>query len=210
MLPADEFFNKYRQKIFNVILFIILGQYVYRETRIAEIFRTMQIIDITFFIHNVLLIMFVLFRREYRDLDTSPLHWGVSIVSFFSNLFFLRMSESPQAVQEIADYINAGAIIFGIVTIFNLGRSFGIIPAVRVIKTGGLYGLIRHPMYVSDFLFKVPVVLKYFSVYNFFILALSVYMYILRAGYEEEILMKQGEYRAYADKVKYRFIPFVY
>ncbi|MGE5430488.1 MAG: methyltransferase family protein [Syntrophomonadaceae bacterium] len=210
MDSADQVFNKYRQKLFNIILFIILGQYVYREARVVEIFRGMQIIDITFFIHNVLLISFVLFRQEYRDLDTNPLHWGVSIVSFFSNLFFIRQAESAIAVQVLANYINAGAILFGIITILNLGRSFGIVPAVRVIKKGGLYGIIRHPMYVSDFLFKVPVVLKYISVYNIFILALSIYFYILRARYEEEILMKYGEYRSYAEKVKYRFIPFVY
>ncbi|MGE5679395.1 MAG: methyltransferase family protein [Bacillota bacterium] len=207
---SQYIFSRYRQKIFNIILFIVLGQYIYRETQAVEIFRDIKVIDITFFVHNVLFVFLVLFRHEYQDLDKNPVHWGVSILSFFSNLFFFRQGESTGFIYSLANYLNAFAIVLGIITLINLGRSFGVVPAVRVIKTGGLYGFIRHPMYVSDFLFKLPVVLKYFSLYNLFIFAFSIVLYILRAGYEEEILMKNDEYRCYAEKVKYRFIPFIY
>jgi protein-S-isoprenylcysteine O-methyltransferase Ste14 len=206
-----KFFENHRQLIFNIFLFIIIGQYVYRETELYKIFSEWRFIDITFFIHNIIFLLFILLRKEYIVLDKNILHWAVAVISFFSNLMFIKSNEvQSTAAVSTAEIINFIAIIFGIITLLNLGRSFGIVPAVREVKTGGVYRFIRHPMYVSDFLFKLPLIIKYFSIFNAGVLVISVFLYILRAGYEEKLLLQYEDYREYAEKVKYCFIPLIY
>jgi protein-S-isoprenylcysteine O-methyltransferase Ste14 len=205
-----SFILRHRQTLFNIFLFAVIGQYIARETQVDAIFKNPALIDVTFFIHNLIFLAVILFRREYVQLDSNWLHWLVAILSFFSGLFFVKTSISEMGIVNIAEIINFFAILSGIAALLSLGRSFGIVPAVRKVRTGGLYRIVRHPMFVSDMLFKIPLVLKYLTLYNLIVLAISVALYILRASYEEEILIKKDEYRQYVHKVKYRFIPYLY
>lgn len=111
--------------------------------------------------------------------------------------------------------IASGALIvasnvIGLVTMFNLGRSFGIMIALRKVKTGGLYRVVRHPMYAGDILLRTGYVVSHFSPFTAVLLAASTAAYVYRAVLEERFLSQDPEYKAYAGKVKYRFVPFVY
>lgn len=201
---------KRRQFIVNVFLVFVLGQYIVRELQVDAIFKNPALIDVTFFIHNLIFMAVILLRREHVQLDKKWLHWLVAMVSFFSGLFFLKSSEGGNGAVRIADAVNFAAIVIGIAALLSLGRSFGIVPAVRSIRTGGLYRVVRHPMFVSDILFKIPLVLKYFTMYNAVVFVASLVLYVLRAGYEEEILSQTREYQRYKRRVQYRFIPYIY
>ncbi|OGF65026.1 MAG: hypothetical protein A2Y62_14500 [Candidatus Fischerbacteria bacterium RBG_13_37_8] len=211
MEKLKQFFHKHHQWIINVVLFICIGQYIYRETEIYQIFKNLKFIDITFFTCNIIFLLLILIRRNYRKVDTSWTHWLVATASFFSSMFFMKSHVTvSQTVHSVANGINALAIIVNLIALLSLGRSFGIVPALRIIKTRGAYRVIRHLMYVSDILLKTPILLIYFSVYNLAIYLFSVILYILRAHFEEQILQNDSEYNAYMQKVKYRFIPFIY
>jgi len=212
MKKIKQFLFKYHQLVINILLFICLVHYVYKETHIYELFKKLDIIDVTFFLHNIIFLTVILIRKEYINIDKDWRHWVVVILSFFSNLFFIKRKEYihiPLVIKTVG-YINALSIIVGILALISLGRSFGIVPAVREIKTDGLYKIIRHPMYLSDILFKTPIVLKYFNLYNVLIYTISVFMYVLRARYEEQLLATYNSYKDYLQKVKFRFIPFIY
>jgi protein-S-isoprenylcysteine O-methyltransferase Ste14 len=196
--------------ILNVILVLVLSQYVIRETQIDAVFKHPAIIDVTFFIHNLIFMIVILIRHDYVVVDRKWFHWLVCLLSFASGLFFIKSSSSYGSITWVADTINLIAILVGILSLLNLGRSFGIIPALRKVKTNGLYRIVRHPMYVSDILFKIPIVIKYFTIYNSVVFFVSLMLYVLRARYEEELLCKEEQYQIYRQSVKYRFIPFVY
>ncbi|MBR1900303.1 MAG: isoprenylcysteine carboxylmethyltransferase family protein, partial [Lachnospiraceae bacterium] len=80
----------------------------------------------------------------------------------------------------------------------------------KVIDTG-LYGVVRHPMYmVTLFLFlAMPLVLG--SVISFVIMLLYIPIIIKRIR-SEELVLAEGlsGYSKYMEKVKYRLIPFVW
>ena len=80
----------------------------------------------------------------------------------------------------------------------------------KVIDTG-LYGIVRHPMYMTTvFLFlAMPLVLG--SVISFVIMLSYIPIIVKRIRNEEEVLTKdlQG-YKEYKKKVKYRLIPFIW
>ena len=76
---------------------------------------------------------------------------------------------------------------------------------------GGMYGIVRHPMYMTTvFLFlSVPLVLG--SWISFVIMLSYPAVIIARIKDEEELLEKELDgYKEYKNKVKYRLIPFVW
>ncbi len=210
MQDMAVYIKKHRQLMMNVFLVLVLGQYIVRELQVDAIFKRPALIDVTFFIHNLIFLTIILVRREYVQLDKKWFHWLAAILSFFSGLFFLKNPEGEAQFIGIAEAVTITAIVIGIAALLSLGRSFGIVPAVRQIRTGGLYRVVRHPMFVSDILFKIPLVLKYCTLYNASVFIVSIVLYVLRARYEEELLAQTEEYRRYAARVKYRFIPFLY
>nr|MCR5328143.1 isoprenylcysteine carboxylmethyltransferase family protein [Saccharofermentans sp.] len=80
----------------------------------------------------------------------------------------------------------------------------------KVIDTG-LYGVVRHPMYmVTLFLFlSIPFVLG--SLFSFFIMLAYVPIIVVRIINEEKFLEKELHgYTEYKKKVKKRLIPFIW
>ena len=75
----------------------------------------------------------------------------------------------------------------------------------------GLYGIVRHPMYMATiFLFlSMPLILG--SIYSFFIFLLYPIIIAKRIKNEEEVLEKElPGYKEYKEKVKYKMIPFIW
>jgi len=80
----------------------------------------------------------------------------------------------------------------------------------KVIDTG-LYGIVRHPMYMSTlFLFlAMPLVLG--SLISFLVMLLYIPVIARRIRNEEQVLEKGLEgYTEYKQKVKYKVIPFIW
>ena len=91
-----------------------------------------------------------------------------------------------------------------------LSRTVEVQENQKVIDTG-LYGVVRHPMYmVTLFLFlAMPLVLG--SVISFIIMLLYIPLIVKRI-LNEELVLAEGlsGYSKYMEKVKYRLIPFVW
>ena len=91
-----------------------------------------------------------------------------------------------------------------------LSRTVEVQENQKVIDTG-LYGLVRHPMYMATvFLFlAMPLVLG--SVISFLIMLAYIPIITKRIRNEEQVLSEGlPGYRDYMEKVKYRLIPFVW
>ena len=91
-----------------------------------------------------------------------------------------------------------------------LSRTVEVQENQKVIDTG-LYGLVRHPMYMATvFLFlAMPLVLG--SVISFLIMLAYIPIITKRIRNEEQVLSEGlPGYREYMEKVKYRLVPFVW
>ncbi len=77
--------------------------------------------------------------------------------------------------------------------------------------TGGLYSVIRHPMYLASLLVFIPIP---FVLGSYFALApILIYplIFIKRIKIEEAFLEKELEgYNTYMNKVKYRLLPYIW
>ncbi len=91
-----------------------------------------------------------------------------------------------------------------------LSRTVEVQENQKVIDTG-LYGIVRHPMYMATmFLFlSMPLVLG--SVFSFLILLFYIPIILKRIKNEEKVLEQGLEgYSEYEKKVKYKIIPYIW
>ena len=91
-----------------------------------------------------------------------------------------------------------------------LSRTVEVQENQKVIDTG-LYGIVRHPMYLSTLILFLSMPLVLGSVISFVITLLYIPLIARRIRNEEQVLEAglQG-YTQYKKKVKYKVIPFVW
>ena len=91
-----------------------------------------------------------------------------------------------------------------------LSRTVEVQQDQKVIDTG-LYGVVRHPMYMATLLLFLSMPLVLGSLPSFVILLIYPALIVKRIRYEEQVLTQGLEgYRAYKARVKYRMIPFLW
>ena len=91
-----------------------------------------------------------------------------------------------------------------------LSRTVEVQKNQKVIDTG-LYGIVRHPMYLATLLMFLPLSLILGSLWGLIPFAFYPAVIVLRILNEEKILSAGLEgYDAYRGRVKYRLIPFVW
>ena len=91
-----------------------------------------------------------------------------------------------------------------------LSRTVEVQENQRVIDTG-LYGVVRHPMYLATLLMFLPIPLILGSFYGLIPFALYPVIIVFRILNEEKVLAEGLlGYKEYKQKVKYRLIPFIW
>ena len=91
-----------------------------------------------------------------------------------------------------------------------LSRTVEVQENQTVISTG-LYGIVRHPMYLATLLMFLPMPIILGSFWGLIPFALYPAIIIVRLLNEERVLTKDLRgYAEYKEKVKYRLIPFVW
>ena len=91
-----------------------------------------------------------------------------------------------------------------------LSRTIEVVDNQKVIDTG-MYGIVRHPMYIVTIILFLMIPLVLNSLISFFIFLIYPIIIIIRINNEEKVLEKELKgYTEYKKKVKYRLIPFVW
>lgn len=91
-----------------------------------------------------------------------------------------------------------------------LSRTVRVQEGQKVVSTG-LYGLVRHPMYMASTLLFLSIPLVLGSWYAFAVFLVYPALMVGRISGEEALLETQLDgYKEYKHKVKYRMIPFVW
>ena len=105
-----------------------------------------------------------------------------------------------------------GYILFGFVLKQNtyLSRTIKVEEGQTVVDIG-LYGVVRHPMYMATLLMFLSMPLILGSLVSFFVFLMYPILIGIRAVNEEKLLEKELKgYKEYKQKVKYRIIPFIW
>jgi len=127
-----------------------------------------------------------------------------------ATFYFLFVSLKP-GEQVLPNTAIGLLMLFGILlqiaSKITLGRSFGLLPAMRGIVVRGPYRLVRHPIYLGYLCTHVGFFCFAMSWHNLLVYALLYACQFGRIFEEERILAQSSEYRAYMHVVRYRLIP---
>lgn len=160
-----------------------------------------------FCIAETLVAGLLLIRTQPRSFTRRPHEWVIAIVGTALPLLFRPTATAGFSGADWGVMIGASIQIFGSL---SLNRSFAIVPALREIKTSGMYRVVRHPIYASYVITFFSYLAANFSAHNLVVCGTSILLLLARVHFEERHLCAQAEYRAYRDRVRWRLIPFVY
>jgi protein-S-isoprenylcysteine O-methyltransferase Ste14 len=159
-----------------------------------------------FFISETFIGLMFLLRSDPTTVSTDPADW---IIAISATIAPLLLSPSSEALFPAAKFGIGLGVLIQIIGLLSLNRSFGIVPAKREIKTSGLYGLVRHPLYASYIISDASYVLTNTSTANLLLCTLILILLYIRLRREELHLGMDESYRRYMEKVPYQVIPFV-
>jgi protein-S-isoprenylcysteine O-methyltransferase Ste14 len=116
--------------------------------------------------------------------------------------------------QALPNLASTACVLIGVimmlVTIRHLGRSFSLVPQARSVVQTGPYRWIKHPLYASEEIAVVGVVLQYLSPVTVIVLVLHIAVQVSRILYEEDLLRRNcPEYSSY-EASRWRLIPYVW
>lgn len=171
---------------------------------------TMNMGAILLVISESLGVFLILLRRPSPTLSTHPLDWTLSFVAVNAPLLTVRAPASTILPPEASSAVMFAGLIIQIAAKATLWRSFGIVPANRGIKTGGLYRIVRHPIYAGYTLTHVGFLLGFPSVSNSLLYFAVLLVQIARIMREERLLARDPDYRNYMERVRYRLVPGIY
>jgi protein-S-isoprenylcysteine O-methyltransferase Ste14 len=160
-------------------------------------------------LQGLLFIGTMVVRKTAVRISTNPLLWLLTFVETYWIVFAFAIMRRG---QPIAPYWASGtlATLGAAVMIsarLSLGRSIGLVPALRTLVTHGAYRYVRHPIYLAGSLIFVANVLSAYSPLNVTILAPGVFWFVLKSLAEESFLRSVPAYADYMERVRWQWLP---
>jgi protein-S-isoprenylcysteine O-methyltransferase Ste14/uncharacterized membrane protein (UPF0127 family) len=156
-----------------------------------------------------MIVVLALVRRRSVATTARPLDWVIGLFGAFLPLL-MRPTETRGGLAWLGQPVQAIGLVVTVAAVACLGRSFGLVAADRGIKTGGLYRLVRHPLYAGYLIGYVGYTAVFTSLHNLLITGGSIVALNARAVIEERFLKRDPAYRDYADHVPWRLVPWLY
>jgi protein-S-isoprenylcysteine O-methyltransferase Ste14 len=116
--------------------------------------------------------------------------------------------------QALPNLLSTACVLIGtimmLVTIRHLGRSFSLVPQARSVVQTGPYRWIKHPLYFSEQIAILGVVLQYLTPVTVIVFVVHIGVQVCRILYEEDLLRRNcPEYSSY-EASRWRLIPCVW
>lgn len=155
-----------------------------------------------------LVVVLLLIRRPTDRISTRGLDWALAAGGTFVVLLV------DQGGAPLHGPLGAVLMLLGLAihvgAKLSLFRSFGIVAANRGVKVGGLYRIVRHPMYAGYMLTHVGFLLVAPSLWNLAVYAVAWAFLVARIYAEEKVLSEDPAYQAFKGRVRFRLVPGLY
>lgn len=131
------------------------------------------------------------------------------LLMLYGLMLFPRAAPDPGWDAASLAILVAGQFLCA-VAMLQLGRSFSVMPEARRLVTAGLYGKIRHPLYLAEAVATLGVYLQFRSLTAALLVAAQFGVQLWRMKEEEKVLEAQfPEYAGYRRRTA-RLLPGVY
>ena len=190
----------------NVVLSALFGLFAYAHS--LNFLRYYRISNLLMMAKESLDALFFLTRRAPLKSSRSPYDWIVGIAGLLVPLLF-RPVQRPFDFPA-GQFLQYAGLFLQILAIVSLNRSFGVVAANRGVKTGGLYRIVRHPLYAAYVIGHVGYVINNPSTKNILLLSVSTALQIQRVFIEEGFLREDAAYAEYVKRTRWRLVPFIF
>jgi len=153
--------------------------------------------------------LFLLRRRPTRE-SSSLTDWAFALGGSWLAVFVRPGAQPLLGLGTVYGVVQVVGTGLSVLALSALGRSFGVVAADRGIKTGGMYRVVRHPVYAAYLLSQVGYLLQNPTPWNFAVLLAANACQIGRIRAEERLLIADPRWRAYAERVGYRLVPGIF
>lgn len=210
-LPDLKILTKYPyfwHWVVNILVASIWGYYAYKGLMNLNTTTYFEL-NIAMLFRNTSLTLLFLLRRPSRLTSQRPRDWFVAIAGTFITYLYATRGNKPifPSLVPTGYFVMVTAAFLSAIAVVSLGRSFGIVPANRGIKTKGLYAFVRHPIYSLYMLHDIGWNFNCFSGHNVCVFLLYCLLTYGRAKCEERLLRQDPAYQEYALKTRYMFLP---
>ena len=137
------------------------------------------------------------------------------LIFFAAPIFVLPLLPQPRFELNYTIFI-IGTILalLSVLIWIQAFKEIGIIPAVKQkskVITSGIYGIVRHPIYLGNILMPLGLALAFRAVYALLYVPVIIILFAVTIFIEEKSLTEEygEEYIAYKKQVKWRLIPWV-
>lgn len=172
--------------------------------------ETPNIITFLLILSETIPVVFILLRSPSTTLSDRPWDWIFGIAGSVAPLLISPAAVSPLVPQSFCIALIGLGVFLQLSAKIILGLGFGIIAANRGVKSLGPYRFVRHPMYAGYTLTHIGLLLAMPSIFNAALYAFALGLQITRISREERVLRLDPEYRAFASRVRYRLIPYIF
>ena len=157
---------------------------------------------------EMIVAVFLIVRRNPDETEHT---WQTWITTTCGTLapFLLRPIEATGDLL-LGDILQITAFITQIVALLYLNRSFGLLPAHRGVKSGGLYSWVRHPLYTAYVIMYLGYWINNQSLNNAAVIIAGTAFLVMRIYYEEALLLRYADYTRYANRIRWRLIPSIW
>lgn len=193
-------------KVIAVIAMVPFIWYVYVRFRLLGL----NLPWVAFAIHIFVLISTMIVRRAPVRISTNPWFWLLTFVETYWGVLTIGLTTHghPLAPNWVTDSIALLSLGLALWARLTLGRSIGLVPALRKLVTHGTYNYMRHPIYSAISISLVGLALRSYSPRNAMIFALGIFWFCLKSVVEESFLRSADpEYAAYMHRVRWRWLP---
>jgi protein-S-isoprenylcysteine O-methyltransferase Ste14 len=159
----------------------------------------------------LLVVMFVV-RRV-------PLHYPIALFPRFAagagtflgiGIVLLAPEELSSGLYLISLLLIIGGTVFAVWATLTLARSISVLPEARRLVTSGPYALVRHPLYLGEFVALFGIALQHLMPWALLVLGVQCMFQFQRMKNEERVLDRAfPDYKNYMARTA-RLLPGVY
>ena len=152
-----------------------------------------------------------LFLIIRRDPDVTWHSWQTWLTTTCGTMapLLLRPVEGAEDVL-VGEILLVFGFAMQILSLASLNRSFGLLPALRGVKSSGMYRWLRHPLYAAYVIMFLGYLVSNQSLSNVAVAIFGTAFLVMRIHYEEDLLIQQADYRHYVNRTRWRLIPTVW
>ena len=173
----------------------------------SDFLQTGRVTGLFLLLSETLVVVLTVMRRSAATVDRSIRARLLTLVSIMGPPLLVpgaAAALAPELTTVSLSLAGLGVVIAGKIT---LGRSFALLPANRGVVSSGIYGVVRHPIYMGYLLTHLAFLVASPTMFNLVALLVADGALLARAVCEEQTLALDPRYREYQARVRWRVAP---